>query len=113
MRHVGDAAERLLAGSLVLQVHREVPEGLVAEDLGLATRDRDNSPAVVEEAVHDRSSDKSTGSGDKHGVGHRRLPRRLVTVSEWPFSDGLAHITLLDSCEGCQEVRTGRLIQQR
>ena len=34
--HVGDAAERLLAGGLVLQVDRQVAEGLVAEDLGLA-----------------------------------------------------------------------------
>ena len=72
---VGDVREPANAcrGGLVLQVDRQVAERLVAEDLGLAARDRDDVPAVVEEAVDGRGADEAAGPGDQDGVRHGAL----------------------------------------
>jgi hypothetical protein len=72
--HVGDVGERRRAGVRVAQVHRQVPEGPLAEDLRLAPRHRHDVPAVVEETVDGGGSDQSAGSGDEDGVRHGATP---------------------------------------
>jgi hypothetical protein len=84
MAHVRDTGECCLRGALVLQIHREMREGLVAEDLRLAPRYRDDVPAVVEEPVHDGGPDEPARSGDEDSVRHGATPRGHDGSAESP-----------------------------